>query len=135
MEFGIFDLIRIIGAVGVFIFGMKLMSEAIQRAAGTQLRNALSHMTSNKWLGFLTGFLITGIIQSSSATTVLTVSFVNAGLLSVTESVGLIMGANVGTTVTGWLVSLFGFKVSLSEYAVPLFALGVPMLFINGGKW
>lgn len=126
---------QIVGSVGIFIYGLKLMSEGIQRAAGNQLRSTLSNLTSNKWLGFITGFIVTGIIQSSSATTVMIVSFVNAGLLSIVQSAGLIMGANVGTTVTGWLVSFLGFKVSLSEYAVPLFSIGVPMLFINKAKY
>lgn len=134
MEFGLFNVLQIAGAVAMFIYGMKLMSDGIQKAAGSQFRNVLSNITSNKWVGFISGFLITGLIQSSSATTVMTVSFVNAGLLSVAESVSLIMGANVGTTVTGWLVSLFGFRISLSEYAVPLFAVGVPMLFYTKRK-
>ncbi len=134
MEFGLLNVMQIAGAIGIFIYGMKLMSEGIQRAAGNQLRNTLSNLTNNKWLGFLTGFIVTGLIQSSSATTVMIVSFVNAGLLSVVQSAGLIMGANVGTTVTGWLVSLFGFKVSLIEYSVPLFAIGVPMLFVYKAK-
>lgn len=135
MEFGFFNVMQIVGSVGIFIYGLKLMSEGIQRAAGNQLRSTLSNLTSNKWLGFITGFIVTGIIQSSSATTVMIVSFVNAGLLSIVQSAGLIMGANVGTTVTGWLVSFLGFKVSLSEYAVPLFSIGVPMLFINKAKY
>jgi len=134
MEFGLLNVMQIAGAIGIFIYGMKLMSEGIQRAAGNQLRNTLSNLTNNKWLGFLTGFIVTGLIQSSSATTVMIVSFVNAGLLSVVQSAGLVMGANVGTTVTGWLVSLFGFKVSLIEYSVPLFAIGVPMLFVYKAK-
>lgn len=135
MEFGFIDIVQIMGAVGMFIYGMKLMSESIQRAAGAQFRNTLSNITSNKWVGLLTGFLITGLIQSSSATTVMTVSFVNAGLLSVTESIGLIIGANIGTTVTGWLVSVVGFKLVISEYSVPLFVIGVPLLFVKTGKW
>ncbi len=134
MNFGILNVFQILGAVGIFIYGMKLMSESIQRAAGSQFRNTLNHITKNKWVGFLIGFVLTGVIQSSSATTVMTVSFVNAGLLTALESVGLVMGANVGTTVTGWLVSFFGFKVSLAEYAVPLFAIGVPLLFNSKGK-
>ena len=95
MEFGFMDIVQIIGAVGMFIYGMKLMSESIQRAAGAQFRNILSNITSNKWIGLLTGFLITGLIQSSSATTVMTVSFVNAGLLGITESIGLILQQSV----------------------------------------
>jgi phosphate:Na+ symporter len=135
MELGLLDILRIAGSVGIFIYGMKLMSESVQRAAGDQFRSTLSHITSNKWVAFLIGFFITGLVQSSSATTVMTVSFVNAGLISALESVGLILGANVGTTVTGWIVSFFGFKISLSEYAVPIFALGVPMIFMSYGKW
>ncbi len=135
MAFGIIDIVQIIGAIGMFIYGMKLMSESIQRAAGAQFRNTLSNITSNKWIGLLTGFFITGLIQSSSATTVMTVSFVNAGLLTVTESIGLILGANIGTTVTGWLVSVVGYKLVLSTYSVPLFGIGVPLLFVKSGKW
>lgn len=134
MEFGLTDILRIAGALGLFIYGMKLMTESIQRAAGDQFRSTLNHITSNKWVAFLIGFMITGLVQSSSATTVMTVSFVNAGFISALESVGLILGANVGTTVTGWIVSFFGFKISLSEYAVPIFAIGVPLLFLSYGK-
>jgi len=134
MEFGLVNILQLAGAVGIFIYGMKLMSDAIQRAAGVQFRATLSNITSNKWMSLLIGFVITGVIQSSSATTVMTVSFVNAGLISALESVGLILGANIGTTVTGWLVSYFGFKVSLVDYAVPIFAFGVPLLFISYGK-
>lgn len=107
------------------------MSESIQKAAGSQFRKILGNITKNKWFGFLTGLILTSIIQSSSATTVMTVSFVNAGLMSALESVGLILGANVGTTITGWLVSLFGIKINLSEYAVILFAIGVPLFFVK----
>ena len=105
-----------------------------QRAAGTQLRNILRSMTKNRFLGVFTGFLITAIVQSSSATTVMTVSFVNAGLLTLVESAGIMMGANIGTTITGWIVSLLGFKMKLSAYSIPLFALGVPMLFSSKAK-
>jgi phosphate:Na+ symporter len=94
---------------------MKLMSEALQKVAGTRMRNILSAMTSNRFKGVMTGILITTIIQSSSATTVMVVSFVNAGLLSLVESIGVIMGANVGTTATAWLISILGFKVSMAE--------------------
>jgi phosphate:Na+ symporter len=134
MEFGIGSVIQILGALAFFIYGMKMMSEGIQRAAGTQLRSILRNMTKNRYLGVFTGFLITALVQSSSATTVMTVSFVNAGLLSLVESAGVMMGANIGTTITGWLVSVLGFKVKLSAYSIPLFAIGVPMLFSNKGK-
>ena len=134
MEFGLGDLIQIIGSLCFFIYGMKLMSDGIQRAAGSQLRNILRTMTKNRFLGVFTGFLITALLQSSSATTVMTVSFVNAGLLTLLESAGIMMGANIGTTITGWLVSFLGFKVKLAHYSIPLFAIGVPMLFSNRGK-
>lgn len=134
MDFGIGSIIQILGALAFFIFGMKMMSEGIQRAAGSQLRGFLGNMTKNRVLGVFTGFLITALVQSSSATTVMTVSFVNAGLLSLLESAGVMMGANIGTTITGWLVSVLGFKIKLSAYSIPLFAIGVPMLFMNKGK-
>ncbi len=133
-SFGFWDGVNILGALAFFIYGMKLMSEGIQRAAGSQLRNILRSMTKNRYLGVFTGFLITALVQSSSATTVMTVSFVNAGLLSLVESAGVMMGANIGTTVTGWIIALLGFKVKLSAYSIPLLALGVPMHFSNKGK-
>ncbi len=134
MEFGIWNVINIVGSLAFFIFGMKMMSEGIQRAAGSQLRNILRAMTKNRYLGVFTGFLVTALVQSSSATTVMTVSFVNAGLLSLVESAGVMMGANIGTTITGWLISILGFKVKVSQYSIPLFAIGLPMLFANRGK-
>ncbi|MDA7502202.1 Na/Pi symporter, partial [Chitinophagales bacterium] len=127
-------IVSVLGALAFFIYGMKMMSEGIQRAAGSQLRNILRTMTQNRFLGVFTGFLTTAIVQSSSATTVMTVSFVNAGLLTLLESAGIMMGANIGTTVTGWIISLLGFKMSLGAYSLPLFALGVPMLFSSKGK-
>ncbi len=134
VSFGFWDAVQIIGSLAFFIYGMKLMSDGIQRAAGSQMRNVLRTMTKNRYLGVFTGFLITALVQSSSATTVMTVSFVNAGLLSLVESAGVMMGANIGTTITGWIVSLLGFKLKLSAYSIPLFAFGVPMLFSNKGK-
>jgi len=134
MEFGVWQLIQIIGALAFFVYGMKMMSDGIQRAAGAQLRNILRTMTKNRFLGVFTGFLTTAMVQSSSATTVMTVSFVNAGLLTLVESAGVMMGANIGTTITGWLVSFLGFKVKLKVLSIPLFAFGVPMLFSNKGK-
>lgn len=133
-SFGFWTLINILGALAFFIFGMKMMSEGIQRAAGSQMRNILRSMTKNRFLGVFTGFLITALVQSSSATTVMTVSFVNAGLLSLVESAGVMMGANIGTTVTGWIIAILGFKVKLSAYSIPLFAIGVPMMFSKVGK-
>jgi len=129
MKFGIVELLTLLGSLGIFLFGMKLMSESLQKVAGEKLRNILAAMTSNRVKGIFTGFLITTIIQSSSATTVMVVSFVNAGLVSLTESIGVIMGANIGTTITAWLISILGFKVSMSEIAIPLIGLGFPLLF------
>jgi len=128
-------ILQIAGSLAFFIFGMKMMSDGIQRAAGSQLRNILRSMTKNRYLGVFTGFLITALVQSSSASTVMTVSFVNAGLMSLVESAGVMMGANIGTTVTGWLISVLGFKVKLAAYSVPLFAFGLPLLFTSRGRW
>ncbi len=138
MEFGFFDVIKIIGALGFFIYGMKVMSDGLQQVAGGSMRKVLGAMTSNRFTGVFTGFLITGILQSSSATTVMTVSFVNAGLISLMESAGVMMGANIGTTITGWLVSMIGFKVKIANYALPIIAVGFPMMFLknqNSRKW
>ena len=129
MKFGIFELLNLIGALGFFIYGMKVMSDGIQKVAGSKMRSILSKMTSNRFLGLATGFMITALLQSSSATTVMIVSFVNAGLLTLVESIGVIMGANVGTTITAWLISLLGFKVKISAIALPIIAIGFPMMF------
>jgi len=129
MNYSLFDFLTLIGSLGLFLFGMKMMSEALQKVAGSRMRTILSAMTSNRFLGVLTGFLVTTIIQSSSATTVMLVSFVNAGLMSLVESIGVIMGANIGTTVTGWIITLFGFKVKISAYALPMIGLGLPLIF------
>lgn len=134
MKFGISEVLQIVGALAFFIYGMKMMSDGIQRAAGSQLRNILRTMTKNRVLGVFTGFLTTALVQSSSATTVMTVSFVNAGLLTLVESAGVMMGANIGTTITGWIVSILGFKVKLALYSIPLFAAGVPLMFSRRGK-
>ena len=134
MDFGIWQLIQILGSLAFFIYGMKKMSDGIQKAAGAQMRNILRSMTKNRFLGVFTGFLTTAMVQSSSATTVMTVSFVNAGLLTLVESAGVMMGANIGTTITGWIVSFLGFKVKLTVLSIPLFAFGVPMLFSSRSK-
>jgi len=131
---GIFKLLVLIGALGMFIFGMKIMSEGLQKAAGSRLRNMLGSITSNRVKGVFTGFGITSIVQSSSVTTVMTVSFVNAGLMTLRQSAGVMMGANIGTTITAWLVLLLGFKVSLGPYALIFIAFGAPMLFFSKGK-
>ena len=121
---GILQIFTLLGALGMFLYGMNLMSSGLQKAAGDRLRNFLSAMTSNPFKGVLTGFGITTLIQSSSATTVMVVSFVNAGLLTLAQAISVIMGANIGTTVTAWLVSWLGFKADISIFAVPLMALG-----------
>ena len=135
MGIGIGSILQILGSLAFFIFGMKMMSEGIQRAAGSQLRSILRTMTKNRYLGVFTGFLVTALVQSSSASTVMTVSFVNAGLLTLVESAGVMMGANIGTTVTGWLISILGFKIKLSAYSIPFFAIGLPMLFSSRARF
>jgi phosphate:Na+ symporter len=131
---GIFRILVLIGALGMFIYGMKVMSEGLQQAAGSRLRKMLASITSNRFKGVLTGFGITSIVQSSSVTTVMTVSFVNAGLLTLMQSAGVMMGANIGTTITAWLINLFGFKVSMSSYALVIIAIGAPFLFFGKSK-
>ncbi len=135
MEFGLFDAVKVIGSLGFFIYGMKVMSEGIQKAAGTQLKRVLGTMTKNRYLGVLSGFLITALVQSSSVTTVMTVSFVNAGLLSLIQSAGIMMGANIGTTITAWLVSILGFKIKIAAMALPIIAVAFPMMFVRRGNW
>ena len=134
LSFGIWDAFQILGALAFFIYGMKMMSDGIQKAAGSQLRSILRSMTKNRILGIFTGFFTTAIVQSSSATTVMTVSFVNAGLLGLSEAAGVMMGANVGTTITGWIIAILGFKMKLNVLSIPLFAFGVPMLLSNKEK-
>ena len=118
------SIFTLLGALGMFLYGMNLMSGGLQKAAGTKLRGFLTAMTSNPFKGVMTGLGITSVIQSSSATTVMTVGFVNAGLLTLSQAVGVIMGANIGTTITAWMVSLLGFKADISLFAVPLMAVG-----------
>jgi len=128
----ILQIFTLLGALGMFLYGMNLMSSGLQKASGNKLRGFLSAMTSNPFKGVMTGLSITSIIQSSSATTVMVVSFVNAGLLTLAQAIGVIMGANIGTTVTAWLVSWLGFKSDISILAIPLMALG--FLFSNSKK-
>lgn len=118
------QIFTLIGALGMFLYGMNMMSSGLQKAAGDRLRNFLSAMTSSPFKGVVTGLGITSVIQSSSATTVMVVSFVNAGLLTLAQGISVIMGANIGTTITAWLVSWLGFKADISILAVPLMALG-----------
>ncbi|MDO5489983.1 MAG: Na/Pi cotransporter family protein [Bacteroidaceae bacterium] len=129
---GILQIFTLLGALGMFLYGMNLMSSGLQKASGDKLRSFLSAMTSNPFKGVVTGLGVTSVIQSSSATTVMVVSFVNAGLLTLAQAISVIMGANIGTTVTAWLVSWLGFKADISILAVPLMALG--FLFSNSKR-
>ena len=129
---GILQIFTLLGALGMFLYGMNLMSSGLQKAAGDKLRAFLSAMTSNPAKGVLTGLGVTTVIQSSSATTVMVVSFVNAGLLTLAQAISVIMGANIGTTVTAWLVAWLGFKADISILAVPLMLFG--FLFSNSKK-
>ena len=129
---GILQIFTLLGALGMFLYGMNLMSSGLQKAAGDKLRSFLSAMTSNPAKGVLTGLGVTTVIQSSSATTVMVVSFVNAGLLTLAQAISVIMGANIGTTVTAWMVAWLGFKADISILAVPLMLFG--FLFSNSKK-
>lgn len=131
MNYSILQFLSLLGAVGLFLYGMKVMSEGLQKVAGDRLRNILGFMTKNRIAGVLTGITITALIQSSSASTVMVVSFVNAGLMSLGQSMAVIFGANVGTTVTTWIISAFSFEINISAYAIVLFAVGVPMMFMK----
>ncbi len=128
MNFGFFDFLTLFGALSLFLFGMKTMSEGIQKFAGDRMRAILAAMTSTRFAGILTGFLLTTLVQSSSASTVMVVSFVNAGLMSLMQSIGVIMGANIGTTTTAWLISLLGFKLNISALSIPLIGISFPLL-------
>ena len=129
MEFGFGQALQLIGALGLFLFGMKVMSDSLLLLAGNRMRGILATMTSNRFLGISTGFLITSVIQSSSATTLMVVSFANASLLTLPEAISVIMGANIGTTITAWLITILGFKVSMSEIALPLVGFGFLFMF------
>lgn len=124
MVYSFFDFLTLLGSLGLFLYGMKVMSDALMELAGDSMRSILATATSNRLFAVLTGFVITAIIQSSSATTLMVVSFSNASLLSLSESIGVIMGANIGTTVTAWLISLLGFKVNMAALAIPLVGVG-----------
>ena len=134
MSYTLFDFLQLIGSLGIFIFGMKTMSDGLQKVAGGRLRKILTRMTSTRLMGVFTGFVVTVLTQSSTATTVMVVSFVNAGLLTFLESTGIIMGANIGTTITAWIVAVFGFKMSITPIAVALIGLFFPFLFSNRNK-
>ena len=126
-------LLQVLGALGIFIFGMKLMSESILKFAGERLRAIMSSMTTNRLMGIFTGLFITSLVQSSSATTVMVVSFVHAQLLTLGQSIGVIMGANLGTTITAWIVAA-GFKFSLASISIPIIGIGVALSFFKGPK-
>ena len=134
MSYSFLDLLCLLGSVALFLYGMKVMSEGLQKAAGDRLRNILSAMTRNRFTGMLTGILITALIQSSSASTVMVISFVNAGLMSLGQSMAVIMGANVGTTFTAWIIALFGFKVNISAFVLPVIGLSIPLLFSKSSR-
>lgn len=134
MNYSFYDFMLLIGSLGVFLFGMKMMSEGLQKVAGERLRSILTAMTKNRFVGLFTGLLITCLIQSSSATTVMVVSFVNAGLLNLAQSISVIMGANIGTTATAWIISLFGFKFSISALTLPIIAVSIPFIFSSNNK-
>lgn len=130
----VLQILNLLGALGLFLYGMTLMSEGLQKAAGNKLRSFLAAMTSNSFKRVLTGTFITSVIQSSSATTVMVVSFVNAGLLTLVQAVGVIMGANIGTTVTAWIISLLGFKADISALSIPLIGLGFAFMMFKSQK-
>ena len=135
MNYSIVDFLALLGAVCLFLYGMKVMSEGLQKAAGSRLRSILSAMTKNTFFGVITGVIITALIQSSSASTVMVVSFVNAGLMTLEQSMAVIFGANLGTTLTAWIVSIFGFKVNMSLFLFPLLAFAVPLLFFKNSQY
>ena len=135
INYGLWEFLGLLGSLGIFIYGMKIMSEALQKSAGGSLRRILKGMTSNRFMAVFTGFFITAMVQSSSATTVMVVSFVNAGLLTLLESIGVIMGANIGTTITAWLVSVLGFKVKIVALALPMIGVAFPFLFSSNKKY
>ncbi len=123
------NILSLLGSLGLFLFGMKTMSEGLEKFAGDRLRSILAAMTKNRFMGVLTGITVTALIQSSSATTVMVVSFVNAGLMSLVQAIGVIMGANIGTTVTAWIISFVGFKVDIAALSLPLLAVAIPLVF------
>ena len=128
-------ILSFVGALGIFLYGMKIMSEGLEKTAGDRLRGVLASMTSNRFAGVITGMGVTAVIQSSSATTVMIVSFVNAGLMTLRQAIGVIMGANIGTTVTAWIVAFIGFKMDIAALSLPLMAVAAPLLFMGKGKW
>ncbi|HLR24890.1 MAG TPA: Na/Pi cotransporter family protein [Fodinibius sp.] len=135
MTYSFFDLLQLIGSLGIFIYGMKVFSDGLQKVAGSRLRGILKGMTTTRFRGILTGFATTTITQSSSTTTVMVVSFVNAGLITFLESTGVVMGANIGTTVTAWMISIFGFKMKITPIAISLIGISFPFMFFGKEKF
>ncbi|HBZ34717.1 MAG TPA: Na+/Pi-cotransporter [Bacteroidales bacterium] len=128
-------ILSLVGSLGLFLYGMKLMSEGLQKFAGERLRQILGGMTRNRIVGVVTGIVITVLIQSSMATTVMVVSFVNAGLMTLLQSIGVIMGANIGTTASAWLISAIGFNINIAAFALPLMAIGMPFLYFGNSRY
>lgn len=128
-------ILELVGSLGFLLYGMKLMSDGVQQSAGEKLQRALSVLTGNRFMSLLTGLIVTMIIQSSGATTVMVVTFVNAGLMTLTQSVGVIFGANIGTTITAWIVSIFGFNFKISAFAIPVFGLGYFLSILKKGAY
>ncbi|MBK8341521.1 MAG: Na/Pi cotransporter family protein [Flavobacteriales bacterium] len=135
MSFGILAFLKLVGSLGLFIYGMKVMSEGLQKVAGNGMRRALNAMTRARWKGVLTGLGITAVIQYSSATTVMVVSFVNAGLLNLRQAISVIMGANIGTTLKALLISMLGFaNLPLAELCIPIIVLAFPLMFVRNDR-
>ena len=130
----VLGILQLAGALGVFLLGMKIMSEGLQKVAGSRLKSLLGRITGNRFKGVLTGIGITLVVQSSTATTVMVVGFVSAGLLTLVQSIGVIMGANIGTTMTAWMVSLLGFNLNITAFALPAVGIGLPMTFLHGAR-
>ena len=126
--------LTLLGAMAMFLYGMTLMSEGLQKAAGDKLRSFLYSMTSTPLKGIITGVIITALIQSSSGTSVMVVSMVNAGILSLANAIGVIMGANIGTTITAWLISLFGFSFDIAVFAIPFISIGFVLTVMKNSK-
>ena len=128
-------ILELVGSLGFLLYGMKLMSDGVQQSAGEKLQRALAVLTGNRFMSLLTGLIVTMIIQSSGATTVMVVTFVNAGLMTLTQSVGVIFGANIGTTITAWIVSIFGFNFKISAFAIPVFGIGYFLSIVKKGAY
>ena len=126
----IFVFVKLLGCLALLMFGMKAMSDALQKMAGPQLRHVLGTMTTNRFTGMLTGTFVTAAVQSSTATTLLTVSFVNAGLLTLAQAISVIMGAHIGTTVTAWIMSL-GFSFEITDFVYPAFFIGIILIYMK----